>query len=705
MQSPNSTGQQMTEHGGHSWLSCLGAGLIVIGAGFLLPNHSSGTPTPDDTTANAPAIPKGLPVNAKAVIAKNPVRRYGLGYPRTIRNRLSIQQIRNSIRQQGKQLLVDLSHIKKTLDGEKLDPTRIYGTVLCGPYPFESKETKLSYLRMRRDRPIRKGSGVIDVGYLRSDRVNSEDWKDRGWVAVRMQLFQEQTGPDLKLGVYDTFCMFEITKGGVKLLPSIVDGPSVNLVRSDDPSQCVIALSTNQRLVAKVNLSNGKTFSSPQKTSEHEIVMTDLKPDTEYTYTVTVGKMTTPPFALRTAPKKGATSFLFAYGGDSREGPGLGLESHMGCNYLELQRLTALAYEKRSRFLLQGGDLVNGYTTQPDDYRTQLYGWKHAIRGFHHQRPVYPAMGNHECLIYNFGSGSGYGVTLDRWPYKTESSEAIFAEQLVLPKNGPKPANPNRPPYTENVYSFQYGCLKCISVNNNYWISYSADKFGGSPEGYILPDQMAWIKNELSAAEKDPTIKYVVVYMQEPVIPNGGHIQDAMWYRGSNKVRAATWDGKKLIAEKQGIIEVRNELMRALHNSSKVVAVLGSDEHGYSKVLINDQVPVGIPSKDDKNKNGKIDYYLPGEKKETASPMASLKNPVWYFVGGGFGAPYYSRESTPWNDYWTNIKKDKGQYFYYSSQSNILLFEVTPQSIGVKVYNPFGEVMDQVDDLLAVRKE
>ena len=70
-------------------------------------------------------------------------------------------------------------------------------------------------------------------------------------------------------------------------------------------------------------------------------------------------------------------------------------------------------------------------------------------------------MGNHECLIYNFDDGSKYGISVDMWPYDKQSSESIFAEQFVLPSNGPRASDDCRPSYRENVYSF--GCDSQIS--------------------------------------------------------------------------------------------------------------------------------------------------------------------------------------------------------------------------------------------------
>jgi len=103
---------------------------------------------------------------------------------------------------------------------------------------------------------------------------------------------------------------------------------------------------------------------------------------------------------------------------------------------------------------------------------------------FWHTRPVYPAMGNHESLLRIYDDGSNYGIELDRWPYNTDSAEAIFAENFVNPNNGPTPEDPRRPPYSENVFSFTYGDVMIIAFNNNYWFSSNPSEFGGSLKLY-----------------------------------------------------------------------------------------------------------------------------------------------------------------------------------------------------------------------------
>ncbi len=679
--------------------------LYFVFGGAKKPDGANPKPSEQTIVHSTVEVPPDLPVHVSSVA--NRQRPFGHGYPRTIRNRLSIQQIRSLIQQDGPSVVVNCSGLARTLDGVPLRPGKIYGTVATGTYPATPDPTVFRELHFARLATIKEGKAELPT--ISSFFRPTKNKKQQGiaQLAIRITLFQGRPGKDLELGTYDTFCVLRKTGRGAFLLPSIVEGPFVNLVTSDDPTRCVISLSTNVPTTPSLELDGKQTFPSSGKGTTHAIELSGLEPDRAYRYRVTVGDFTTRSFPLRTAPKRGACGFRFAFGGCSRatrdDG---GLQAHMGCNYQVLSQMAAFADRKDARFLLQGGDLVEGYTTDVDDIRTQFYGWRHALRGFLHSRPVYPVMGNHEALIHHFSDGSTFGLSLDRWPYDEASAEAIFAEQFILPTNGPTPSDPRRPPYRENVYSFQYGCVKCIAVNTNYWYSSAPDEHGGCPGGYILPDQMKWIEKELDSAAKDSTVKYVVLYTQEAVFPNGKHVRDGMWYDGNNNILASSWNGKKLTKEKLGILEVRDRFLRLVHAHPKVVAVLSSDEHSYSKVLITKDVDVGDIKKDDTSNDGQITLKPSSRnqegKSETASPLSDLNHPVWYFVSGGFGAPAYAYRSTPWSRYWLQ-RNEKETKFMYSPQSHILMFHVTDNKMGMTVYNLSGGVIDEVDDLMAVR--
>ncbi|MHC4223470.1 MAG: metallophosphoesterase family protein [Planctomycetota bacterium] len=607
------------------------------------------------------------------------------------RNLMSLKDLQGAIRSgNAKGLLFDLGHLETLLDGTPIDTAKVYGVTYAGPYPFEAAETRYAYKRFRVAGRIAGGKGRINHGYLLGGRNNSEGWIDRGNLAIRVELFEEREGKDRPLGIYDSFVRFK--RDGTKL-PGLIEGPLVNLATSDDPTQVVISFVTDRPVKAAVKVGE-RVLREGEPAERHEIKVEGLQPATEYGYEVLL-EDSVAMHTFRTAPAKGEGTVRFAYCGDSREGVGGGERTLMGVNHSVLHRLMGVVYGKDAEFLIMGGDLVNGYTTSPADFRLQLHAFKQAMMGFWRERAVYPAMGNHEALLRNFDTGSRYGISLDRWPYATESAEALFADAFVNPANGPKASDPRRPTYVENVYSFHYGPVKLICFNNNYWISYASALTGGCPEGYLMEDQLRWIEREVKAGEKDPKVRYMVLYAQEPVFPNGGHVKDSMWHSGNNHVRAFTFhpEPKGLVPESKGLIEVRNRLVRIVAAHSKVAAVLGADEHAYHKVLIDRNVPVGIASKDDENGDGKL---------ETASPLGDLKHAAWYLVCGGGGAPYYSEQDAPWNRYWLDEAKDSSR-FAYSSQHNVFLFEASGTGISLEVLNPFGEVIDRIGNLMEVK--
>jgi|GEM_PF-398616 hypothetical protein len=634
------------------------------------------------------------------------------------RNLLTVEQVNSAIVDGGEDgLALDLTGITTLLDGTEIDPTKIYGSVYTGVFPFESEETEWNYKRFRREGEVEAGEGLINTTYLvDGDRANSEGWDNEGTIAVRVTLYLEQDGPDLSIGTYDTYSAFRWEGDETIKLASFTEPPSVNLITSDDPSTMVIAFNTAEAEVATVEIAGVGTFSSDVPTTQHEIVVTGLQPDTDYTYTVTIGQgelaSTLPSSTFTSAPLAGELpsdgDIITLIMSDSREGePAEGMQAFMGVNAETLGQALSQGFQRGGDLLVFAGDLMNGYTSSPDDYRTQFNAFEQVVNPFHSAHPVYAAMGNHEALVRQYSEDpedtTSFGVNLDRWDengsYDTESSEAIFAEQLIHPNNSPDPSNPDRPSYDENVYSFQYGPIKHIVFNNNYWVSYSASEHGGSPEAYIFQDQIEWIRDELAAADADPTVEYIFLYAQEPVFPNGGHLEDTMWYDGDNNTRAYTYNGEELVPENRGILEVRDQFVRLVASYDKVAAVFSGDEHSYHRVLIDDEVPIGDVATDDLNGDNVIDWS--GD--EPASALSDLRYGVHYISLGGAGAPYFSEEPTPWNQYWNGVQEAAGldnEFFIYSSQEDVGLLKLTETGLSLEVYSIHGELIDQVDDLM-----
>ncbi len=581
-----------------------------------------------------------------------------------------------------------------------LGDTMFQGTIYTGPYPFEAGEADYDYARYRRYESLVDGAGLLRIDKFFSDKYNANDWPvDEPTMTIGYRLDIDGHG------FFDSVVSFNgDPDSGFEKNLTIVEGPFVTMVTSDNPRSVVIAFETDDPCEGSVEVPRLGVFTGPSDVTRHEIEVTGLMPNRKYKYRVvcsnSVDEVYSSFYAFRAAPTK-LRPVSFAFASDSREGVGGGERNYMGHNLNSMSRLANSAYRRGADLFIFGGDLVNGYTSEIEDFRLQLKGWKQSLAGFWRSRPVYPAMGNHETLVNVYDDGSKYGISLDKWPYETDSAEAVFAQEFYNPENGPDPSDPRRPAYEENVYKFQYGPVLFIAFNNNYWWTTNSEceNYGGSPEGYMMEDQVEWIEKVLKKAEKDRMIRYVVLYAQEPVFPCGGHPQDAMWYYGDNRVKAYEYDGANVVAAGKGMIEVRNHFWKAIAKSSKVAAVLTGDEHAYHRTLIDKHAPVGIMS-DDVNGDSVINWHgldvdgdgVP-EPVEEASANPEFKHPVWHITAGTGGAPYYAQQDVPWGD---NVR-------FFSSQTGCCLFKANRHKISMTFYTITGQVLDRIDDLMAIK--
>jgi len=625
-----------------------------------------------------------------------------------IRNAITFNQIRNIIgpAEDGKGLLLDLQ-----------DET-LFGSIYAGPYPFEQAESDYDYARFRIRTSLNKGRGVIHCrDFVYEDKLNANDWPQPTMtVAYRLELYRRRGRSFDSLGFYDSLVSFTVTESSqhkpvFHKTVTVVEGPFVSLLTSADPSRAMLVWQTDVPCQATVSVEMEETVQgttakghaenqvipatgvgstqipAPDRPSvQHEVTLHNLRPDTRYRYSIQCrtaeGQETVVgPYRFQTAPRPGQGEVVFAFVSDSREGVGGGERAMMGHNAYMLRQIAQDAFQRGAQFFLLGGDLVNGYTTDTDDFRLQMRAWKQSLAGFWRTRPVYPIMGNHEALLKVFGE-----IRMDKWPYASDSAEAVFAEQFWNPLNGPETSDPRRPTYKENVYSFQYGPVLSLGYNNNYWWTTNEQcrEVGGSPEGYLMEDQLAWIEQTLAKAEENPSIKYIVMYAQEPVFPCGGHVKDCMWWNGDNGLRAWTYRDDKLVAESLGMIEVRNRFWAAIARSSKVAVVLSGDEHAYYRLRVDNATPVGVMARDDLNQNNKLDD-------QRISPNPAFVHPTWHVTAGTAGAPYYAREETPWTP------------TVLSSQAGYCLFRATAEKISMSFYAMTGQVIDHVDDLMAIK--
>ena len=619
---------------------------------------------------------------------------------------LSADDLQKCITDGKSSLIFNISTVDHLLDGRHLDPAKLNGMVHVGPYPYRSVETDYRYKRFIKGEKITAGTGQVPVQVLLNNQHNTEGWTNNGSASLRIWLAYD----GVPIGGYDTIVGFTKDDSGFHKVPWLIEGPMVNRIDSRKPDQVTITFAAGSEAPAELVLSDGRVFSSPAR-KNHEVVIDQLTPGKEYTYRVVMSDISTPGYRFNAAPPVTDARIVFAAAGDSREGYGGGLNNFMGMNYGTLETISASAFENKARFFVVTGDLVNGYTMVNDDYTTELNAFKQSMGGFWSSRPVYTTIGNHELIfdIYRMqkekdGNITNVLVKTDKMPYATNSSEALYAAAFTNPLDAPAPSDSRRPTYNESVYTVQYGAVRLIMVNNDYWMTIDktntndpdSKRYGGSPMGYILDDQMQWTESEILKAEADPSVKYVFLFAHCGLFPV---FDDApMWAFGNNNLRAYTNENGTLVPEQSGMIEARNRLALAIGNSSKLAAVINSHEHLYSRMLISDKVPAGIPGTDDVDKNGRLD------KNEPMSPLP-MKYATWYFVAGSAGGPTYSPGgSTPWAEYWRN-QPDPDQGFRLSLQEHYILINTTPDKVSARVVNIYGETIDEIDDLMAVKHE
>jgi hypothetical protein len=568
------------------------------------------------------------------------------------------------------------------------------GKIYTGPYPFEAGDSEYDYVRYGSMSDIKNGKGTLLIDGFFKPKNDSNNWRKGGdstattTVAYRLELFSGE----ISYGFFDGFVSFQRTESGVfKKLPTIIEGPFVTLVTSDNPKEIEVVWETDEPCSGEVWFGSKKFMGSQRNSKKHSVKISGLTPDASYPYYVRStakdgSSVSSKTYVMRTAPEKGEKDITFAYSSDSYIDFGGGERNMMGVNRHVLSGIAADIYRQGAEFFLFGGDLIYGMTPEQETFRREAKEWKRIMSGFWHTRSVYPGMGNHEQIFDFYG---GMKACLPKTPYQTDSGEAVFASEFFNPKNGPQTSDPRRPPYKESVYSFQYGPALMISFNNSYWwnLCNREKKYGGSVLGYIFEDQLEWIENEVKKAENDSTVKFIFLYAHSPVFPYMDHVKDAMWHKGNNNPRAYVKNQKtgEVEPERLGILEIRERFWKALSNSSKVAAVFSSHEHGYHRTLIDKNTPIGVYPDDDTDKDGILDRY---------SANSNLKHGIWHIMCGGGGSPFNAEGTyeTPWK-----AEKVSSHYGYVLIKTKG--DKASMQFIG----GPSGEALDKVDDLMRVK--
>ena len=556
-----------------------------------------------------------------------------------------------------------------TADGLSFDfgPTfkgkMYYGFIPSGQDPGDSRHPQPVYFKSVV--LIKEGKTSFNIREAMSERYDMVGWQKKGYGTIGYRVVT-----NYGKFVYDGRVSFEDKIDRFEVVPDIEEGPFITCVT---PTSVKISFTTTAPVKATVKLLG------PDQSAEgenFEFTFDNLPADAEFGYRVTIGKFER-NYRLKTAPAPGTRKpFTFAYASDARAGQGGGERSIHGANAYIMKRIMALSLYRNVAFAQFSGDLVNGYLHDQQEMDLQYANWKRSIEPYACYVPVYVSFGNHESFGHIFRNEEGTaGYILDGFPFEEASGERRFADNFVMPENGPESEdgqaydpNPDAidfPSYRENVYSYQHDNVAVIVLNSNYLFTPgrgAVTRFGGGLHAYIMDGQMNWFSEQLEAFENDENIDHVFVTLHTPFFPNGGHVGDDMWYGGDN-----TW--RPVIAGvpmEEGIIERRDQLLDlAVNQTTKVRGILTGDEHNYCRTEVGPETPM-YPA----------DWSLPKLK---------LKRTIWQINNGAAGAPYYAQERTPWTSF------TKG----FTTQNALVLVHVDGKEVKVEVQNP--DTLEDID--------
>ena len=555
---------------------------------------------------------------------------------------------------------------KGTDEGVLMDFGDFKGVITYGLIPYGKAPHPLPVFRFVKTLE----SGKVDINIKRDFRYPYDfvDWQKNQKLSIGYRLADESG-----IVVYDGEVSLQ-GAGPFTVAPSLYEGPFINMLTD---TSATIWFNTTLPIAATVQI-NDKTIQSPMG-KNHEIKVSGLEPNTQYDYSVQYGDFTQ-KYHLKTAPKPGSkTPFVFAYTSDSRHASGGGERKIYGANAYIMKKIAAVAYANDAAFMQFSGDLINGYLRTNAETQVQYTNWKKAVEPFWHYMPFQVGMGNHEALGYIFRDSTGRSRGfVDKFPFRTESAEASFAEAFVNPVSelksedgssyDPSSETTDFPSYSENVFHYRYDNVAVVVLNSDYWYAPSLSRntsTSGGLHGYIMDNQLKWLENTILSLEGDDTIDHIFVTQHTPAFPNGGHSRDDMWYSGNNEKRPFV-DGKPL---KYGIIERRDQYLNILINKSKkVLAIMTGDEHNYNRLKLTDEVTI-YPE----------DY---------PHPKLNVSRPIYQINNGAAGAPYYAQEVLPWSEH-TKA---------FSVENAVCLFYVDGPKVTMKVINP--DTLNLIDEIV-----
>jgi len=538
------------------------------------------------------------------------------------------------------------------------------GTVAYGPYNLNAMYPTVAFLP--KDVKMTDGKALIEI---KKAFVKTDDFlrfQDSGKGIIGYRIFNAAGRI-----IYEGRVAFE-GKGPYVVLPTLIEGPMINNLTQDG---CVISYETQVPVKTSIAV-GGKVYNDEIASKHHETAIKGLKPATNYSYAVTYGNRTD-QHSFKTGAKDGSRKpFTFAFASANRATTGGGERDFGGTNFQSARAIMAAAVRDNAAFIQTTGDFTTGGNISEDGHLLEYANFKRALEPFWFKIPVYVGFGDHEVNKKALTDpDTRKSASIEVFPYAAHCGEATFAKAFVNPVNGPQsedgadydpdPSKLDFPTYKENVYYYTYDNVAMIVLNTEYWESKYPLLTSGCPEGYIMDQQVKWLRQTMSKMEKDQHIDHIFVNIHGSVFPNGDHLDDAMWWNGDNTSRAIVAG----VPLSKGTIERRDEILDiCVNKSKKFLSFLSGDEHNFSFLQITPQSKIYAAN-------------YKGSRIKLSRSFYNINN------GGGGSAPYGLLPS-PWS-------KD---FKYFTEPPVLALITVNNKSVILKAFNPetFGRICTDV---------